>query len=127
MEEIIIDIDEFINGEEMTDDEKNAICDLYNSICSKQIDTDNIVTIVVYLLKIMNSHKNIANADKKKLVIFVLKRFAVYNIDEEYKEKVMVSFIENILPNVIDTLIALDKNEMFIKGKQCVGGCCVIV
>ena len=70
MDDILIDIADFVNDDKISVDEQNAIRELYNSIYSKQIDSSNIVSYVVLLMKIINSHKNIENLDKKKFIIF---------------------------------------------------------
>jgi hypothetical protein len=81
MSEILIDIIDFVNDDKTTPDEQNAIRELYNNIYSKNIDSTNIVSYVVLLMKIINSHKTIANVDKKKLVIFldILRKFVNTN------------------------------------------------
>lgn len=115
MSEILIDIIDFINDDKMTPDEQNAIRELYNSIYSKNVDSTNIVSYVVLLMKIINSHKTISNIDKKKFVIFVLQKFVELNISNEAEAQILNDFINNILPNVIDTMISLDNKEIIIK------------
>ena len=59
MEDVLIDIADFINDDKISTDEQNAIRELYNSIYSKQIDSTNIVSYVILLMKIINTYKNI--------------------------------------------------------------------
>ena len=115
MDDVLIDIAEFINNDNITTDEQNAIRELYNSIYPKQIDTTNIVSYVVLLMKIINTHKTVPNIDKKKLVIFVLQKFVELNITNEDEANILKMFINNILPNMIDTLISIDNKEIIIK------------
>jgi hypothetical protein len=115
MDDILIDIADFVNDDKMSVDEQNAIRELYNSIYSKQIDSSNIVSYVVLLMKIINSHKNIENIDKKKFVIFVLNKFVEFNITDENEAYIVKTFINNILPNMIDTMISIDNKEIIIK------------
>jgi hypothetical protein len=124
MTEILIDIIDFVNDDKMTADEQNAIRELYNSIYSKKIDSTNIVSYVVLLMKIINSHKNIANVNKKKFVIFVLKKFVEHNITDSAEAQILNNFIDNILPNVIDTMISLDNKEIIIKTENYVSTFC---
>jgi len=124
MTEILIDIIDFVNDDKMTADEQNAIRELYNSIYSKKIDSTNIVSYVVLLMKIINSHKNIANVDKKKFVIFVLQKFVEHNITNPDEAQILNNFINNILPNVIDTMISLDNKEIIIKSENYVSTFC---
>jgi hypothetical protein len=115
MDDILIDIADFVNDDKISIDEQNAIRELYNSIYSKQIDSSNIVSYVVLLMKIINSHKNIENIDKKKFVIFVLNKFVEFNITDENEGYIIKTFINNILPNMIDTMISIDNKEIIIK------------
>ena len=124
MSEILIDIIDFVNDDKTTPDEQNAIRELYNNIYSKNIDSTNIVSYVVLLMKIINSHKTIANVDKKKLVIFVLQKFVELNISNDVEAQILNDFINNILPNVIDTMISLDNKEIIIKTENYVSTFC---
>jgi hypothetical protein len=112
MDDILIDIADFVNDDKISVDEQNAIRELYNSIYSKQIDSSNIVSYVVLLMKIINSHKNIENIDKKKFVIFVLNKFVEFNITDENEGYIIKMFINNILPNMIDTMISIEKEVL---------------
>jgi hypothetical protein len=124
MSEILIDIIDFVNDDKTTPDEQNAIRELYNNIYSKNIDSTNIVSYVVLLMKIINSHKTIANVDKKKLVIFVLQKFVELNISNDVEAQILNDFINNILPNVIDTMISLDNKEIIIKTENYISTFC---
>ena len=104
MSEILIDIIDFVNDDKMTPDEQNAIRELYNSIYSKNVDSTNIVSYVVLLMKIINSHKTISNIDKKKFVIFVLQKFVELNISNEAEAQILNDFINNILQQIIYNL-----------------------
>ena len=108
----------FINDDKISTDEQNAIRELYNSIYSKQIDSTNIVSYVILLMKIINTYKNILNVDKKKLVLYVLQKFVELNITNTDEANIINSFINNILPNMIDTMISLDNKEIIIKSEN---------
>ena len=118
MEDVLIDIADFINDDKISTDEQNAIRELYNSIYSKQIDSTNIVSYVILLMKIINTYKNILNVDKKKLVLYVLQKFVELNITNTDEANIINSFINNILPNMIDTMISLDNKEIIIKSEN---------
>lgn len=115
MDEILIDIVDFVNDDKISTEEQNAIRELYNSIYSKEIDSTNIVSCVILLMKIINSHKNIDNVDKKKFVIFVLHKFVELNVTDTNESIILKMFINNILPNMIDTMISIDNKEIIIK------------
>ena len=118
MEEIILDIAEFIddNDGDGKNLDKEAIRILFNSISSKKINSENIISQSIYLMKIVDTFKNISGVDKKKLVILILNKVIDLNIVSNIEEKEMLhSFINNILPNVIDMMISIDKKEISIK------------
>jgi hypothetical protein len=126
MEEIILDIAEFINDNDGDSKnlDKEAIRILFNSISSKKINSDNIISQSIYLMKIVDTFKSISGVDKKKLVIFILNKVIDLNIISNIEEKEMLhSFINNILPNVIDMMIAIDKKEISIKLEK-IKACC---
>lgn len=75
-------------------------------------------------MKIVDTFKNISGVDKKKLVILILNKVIDLNIVSNIEEKEMLhSFINNILPNVIDMMISIDKKEISIKLKE-IKKCC---
>ena len=116
MEEILIEVAEFVNGEkDLTDDEKNAIKDLYNTISSKEINSANIVHYIVLLMKIVNMYKEIPNVNKKDLILLVLKKFIEINIEDPKEEEYLIYFVNNMVPPMIDTMISLDNKEIIIK------------
>ena len=123
MEEVLIDVAEFLKNEkiEMTKDEMEAIEELYNIIYNKNISSKNILTYVVLLMKIMDSYKTLKNVDKKKIVIFVINKFIDYNITDVTEAKMLSSFVNKLLPNIIDTICKIDKREILIKNK--LSGC----
>lgn len=126
MEEIILDIAEFIddNDGDGKNLDKEAIRILFNSISSKKINSENIISQSIYLMKIVDTFKNISGVDKKKLVILILNKVIDLNIVSNIEEKEMLhSFINNILPNVIDMMISIDKKEISIKLKE-IKKCC---
>ena len=117
MEEIVIDFADFLKDDDSTlsEDEKDAIKELYNSIYLKEITSKNILTYVVLLMKIMDNYKNIKNIDKKKVVIFTINKFIELNINDEQEQKMLLSLVNNLLPNIIDTIILVDKKSIQIK------------
>jgi hypothetical protein len=118
MEDFLIDITDFIDDGEIDENSHEAIRTLYNSICNKDINSSNIMNYVVYLMKIIDTFKNINNIDKKKLILFVLNKFIDINIADENEKNLLKAFIESILPHLIDTLVSLDNKEIVIKTKN---------
>ena len=125
MEDILIDIADFVQGDsQISSEQLEAIRDLYNAIYSKSIDSSNIISYTVLLMKIIDVYKNIDNVDKKKLVVFVLTKYVELNVTNTDESQILNAFIENILPNVIDTLISLDNKQIIIKSENTVKTLC---
>jgi hypothetical protein len=99
--------------EDFNDDQKMAIKELNDVIFSKNIDINNIVNYVVLLMKIADTYKDISNIEKKHVVLFVIHKYI--QTKEVDNVEILKSFIDNILPNVIDTLILVDNKEIVIK------------
>lgn len=95
------------------DDQKMAINELNDIIFSKNLDINNIVNYVVLLMKVVDTYNDIANIDKKNVVLFVMNKYI--NTKEIENIEIIKSFIDNILPNVIDTLVLVDNKEIVIK------------
>ena len=114
-DEVQIDIAEFVNDEKIAPDNLEAIRELYNSIYSKTIDVSNISSYIVLLMKIIDGYKNVENTEKKTLIVFVLRKYVELNVLNHDDSSILLSFINNILPNLIDTLISIDNKEVIIK------------
>ena len=65
-------------------------------------------------MKIVATFDKIKNADKKKLVTFVIKKVVEVNIKDENEIQMLNLFIDNILPNVIDTMCSIDSGKIII-------------
>ena len=118
MEDILIDITDFIDDESIKEEYYEIIKDCYNNIYSKPITPSNITIYIVYLMKFMETYSEVSNIDKKKFLIFILKKFVEFNISDKEEIKIFNSFIDNILPNMIDTMISVDNKEIIIKNKN---------
>ena len=122
-EDVLLDIIDFVDTS-INPEEYNAVRAMYNSIYDKNIDSTNIISHIILLMKIVSSFQSIENIDKKKLVIFVIQKFVNLNITND-ELLVLNSFVENILPNVIDTLCSIDSKKIVINAEQYVKSCCL--
>ena len=123
-DDVLLDIIDFVDPS-ITPDEYNAIRAMYNSIYDKNIDSTNIVSNIILLMKIASTFPNVANIDKKKLVLFVIQKFIQLNVLNQYDATILNSFIQNILPNVIDSLYSIDTKKIIIEGEQKIKNCCL--
>ena len=123
-DDVLLDIIDFVDPS-ITPDEYNAIRAMYNSIYDKNIDSTNIVSNIILLMKIASTFPNVANIDKKKLVLFVIQKFIQLNVLNKDDATILNSFIQNILPNVIDSLYSIDTKKIIIEGEQKIKNCCL--
>jgi len=123
-DDVLLDIIDFVDPS-ITPDEYNAVRAMYNSIYDKNIDSSNIVSNVILLMKIASTFPNIENIDKKKLVIFIVQKFVQLNVLNPDDVNILNSFVQNILPNVIDTLCSIDTKKIVINAEQKVKKCCL--
>ena len=121
--DVLLDITDFVDIS-ITPEEYNAVIAMYNSICDKNIDSNNIISHVILLMKIISSFQIIEKIDKKKLVIFVVQKFLKLTVKDDGELLFLNSFVENILPTVIDTLCSVDSKKIIINAEQYVETCC---
>jgi hypothetical protein len=124
--EVLLDIVDFVDIS-ITPQEYDAVIAMYNSIYDKKIDSTNIINHVISLMKIVSSFQ-IDKIDKKKLVIFVVQKFIKLNLNNITTDEVEISFlnsfVENILPNLIDTICSIDSKKIIINTEKYVKTCC---
>ena len=124
-DDILLDIIDFVDPS-ITKEEYDAVKTMYNSIYSNNINVTNIVSQVVILMKIASTLEKIKKTDKKKLVIFVIRKVVVLNITDENELQILNLFIENILPNVIDTMCSIDSKTIMInESEKIIKTCCL--
>lgn len=116
-EDVLLDVLDFVDSG-ITPEEYDAARDMYNSIYDKSIDSSNIINYTILLMKMVSSFQKIENIDKKKLVIFVVKKIVQLKITNKDELLFLNSFIENILPNVIDTLCSIDGKKIIINTEK---------
>ena len=124
-QDVLLDIIDFVDPT-ITKDEYDAVKIMYNSIYSNNINSANIASHVVILMKIASTLEKVKNTDKKKLVIFVIKKVVELNIKDENEIQILNLFIDNILPNVIDTMCSIDsKNIIINESEKIIKTCCL--
>jgi len=111
--DILFDIIDFMDPS-ITEDEYETVKIMFKSICKNDINSANIISQIAVLMKIVATFDKIKNADKKKLVTFVIKKVVEVNIKDENEIQMLNLFIDNILPNVIDTMCSIDSGKIII-------------
>ena len=126
---ILFDIIDFVDPS-ITEDEYETIKIMYKSIYTNEINSTNIISQIAVLMKIVASFDKIKKTDKKKLVIFVIKKVVEVNIKDTNEIQTLNLFIDNILPSVIDTMCSIDsgkiiinQTDQFINSSRCLPFC----
>jgi len=83
---------------------------------------ENITTIVINLMQLVEKYPDLTGEQKKLLVIHVIKKF-IKDITDKEEEEVLLTFVDIFLPTLIDTLVSVDKKEILIKIKKNFSSC----
>lgn len=89
--------------------------------------SSNIISIVIYLMQIVEGYNDLSGKEKKELVIEVLNKFIDENVDDEKEENELKFLVRITVPPLIDSIISLDKRELKIKTEKCLSKifCCL--
>lgn len=92
-----------------------------------QISTANILLIVIALMKTVENHKELVGFEKKQLILHVLNEVAKEIDDLETRQNTQI-LITMLVPDLIDSLISVDKGEITFSTKKCQGllSCCTV-
>jgi len=94
-----------------------------------ELSPSNITMYLVTLMQLVESITSLKGHDKKNLVIQVMEFLIMEQIrdDNEYKEQLSL-LVKLTLPELIDTIVSIDRKEVKIKIKKGVknllDGCC---
>lgn len=104
--------------------DKKYVDGLYNTLSKGDslVTKENITTIVINLMQLVEKYPDLTGEQKKKLVIHVVKNFIKDKTDNE-EEEVLLTFVDIFLPTLIDTLVSVDKKKIVIKLKKTFSSC----
>ena len=124
MQKILVDVIDFVEEKDsISEDLHNIIRILYNSVCCNKITVQNMVSYIIYLMQLADQFTDIQNTDKKKCVLFVLNKFIDINITYENEKQIMHTFVNEMVPELIDTLVSIDNSEIIINLKNKAESC----
>jgi hypothetical protein len=83
------------------------------------ISPSNIINIVINLMQFIEQYKVLDGNSKKQAIIDILITFIENNGSSIIESELLLDFIKNILPYVIDVIISIDKKELEINVKEC--------
>jgi len=91
-----------------------------------EITPKDIINFIVYSMQVIEKY-NISGFEKKELVVSI-----IIDIFEKYESKIKNSayiknFLTNILPSLINILISIDRQEIFIKLENSLAAGCSFV
>ena len=91
-------------------------------VSEETLTVENIVTVVVQVMTLVEKYPNMKGAEKKNLVLHTLKLFAENEITEEETRNQVSLLLDFTVPILIDTLVEVDRGEVKIRiPKSC--GC----
>ena len=82
----------------------------------------DIINFIINLMQIVEKY-NINGASKKEIVVRIITDILENNKNNIENIEFIQSFIKNILPSFIDTIISLDKKEIIIKLENALSKC----
>lgn len=82
------------------------------------INSSNIVTILISLMQIVEKYQDVSGIQKKAIILKALKLVINDQVTNEEEAKALNLLVEVTLPTVIDTLVSVDKKEIQIKIKK---------
>jgi hypothetical protein len=101
--------------------------DLIEIIDGREITLENIMFIIPQYMTVAAKYVNLTGANKKKLIIHVLKTFIrnSQNINPEKKKDILMMF-DFTIPITIDMLVSASKSEFVFKHKKNIFTWCCI-
>lgn len=92
----------------------NNIVDILND---KNITVNNVSSILIENMKIVEQYRSLTGYDKKELIMEGFYDYIDNNILTETEASKSKIIIKNLIPNLIDIIIKIDKKEIKIKNK----------
>ena len=120
-----------MNDDIIVDIPTKAITRLYDElkdvVGTRSIDKENVVGIVLSLMKLVEKHDDVKGEQKKNLIIYVLNCFINDTVSDKNEAEVITGIVNFTLPTVIDTIVSIDKKELkikLVKGCNKLFACC---
>ena len=85
---------------------------LIESFKDKHIDENNIIDFVVKAMMLVETHKKLSGQNKKNVVIKMLLRLIELTTLDENRKSSLKFLIENLAPNMIDTIVSASKGVL---------------
>lgn len=90
--------------------------EIQNIITDDGITTENISSIMLSLMVIVDQYPNLTGIQKKQIILAVLKKYVLDNFNNDSEECIdLLHVIETVLPNTINLMISIDKGEVAIR------------
>ena len=98
----------------------DRLYDKLKDLGSDGVTSSNITGIVLSLMQFVQTIGGLNGAQKKQLVISVIRKFINEEIEDRDLARDLSVFVELTLPPLIDEFVALNNRETRIKIKSCI-------
>ena len=98
----------------------DRLYDKLKDLSSDGVTSSNITGIVLSLMQFVQTIGGLTGAQKKQLVISVIRKFITEEIEDRDLARDLSVFAELTLPPLIDEFVALNNHETRIKIKSCI-------
>ena len=98
----------------------DRLYDKLKDLGSDGVTSSNITGIVLSLMQFVQTIGGLNGAQKKQLVISVIRKFITEEIEDRDLARDLSVFVELTLPPLIDEFVALNNRETRIKIKSCI-------
>ena len=98
----------------------DRLYDKLKDLGSDGVTSSNITGIVLSLMQFVQTIGGLNGAQKKQLVISVIRKFINEEIEDRDLARDLSVFVELTLPPLIDEFVALNNHETRIKIKSCI-------
>lgn len=102
----------------MTKDKQQRINDVYKIVDEvmkdKKIGVGDLILIARNTMETVETFKDISGAEKKELVLTVIKKYVIATVPNGRKKDDMLRVISDVLPNTIDLIITATRGELNI-------------
>lgn len=82
-----------------------------------KIKPENMVNITLNLMQMVERYPTLLGYQKKELVIYTLKKFAINHFEGEDETYALI-LMDTLLPSVIDSIISVDTGKIVINIKK---------
>lgn len=99
--------------------------ELYDSVkglLAEELNTTKVIGLVTRLMQSVDTYTNVSGKEKKEVILEVIDR--IINDLPDGTSKDVLKTARPMIPDIIDTIISVDKRELKIRAKKMWKRCC---